>query len=378
MFSFFISNTYIFANTKHENNPIWKIILFVIAVTVVAYSLRVILFGFLVSGPDLQTFLDGAKYFAGEGSVIGGDKILKPFPVLVVALIHIISGMDILNSFNFFVFGSYVAMALAAAFLFYIFFEQNKLQTLTGTFIVIFSYPILKYGIDPNSETIALAFVYFSTALTLIYNRTEKIRYLLLALFFILFGFLWKEYSAVVGILLFFIVVHKFYLNYMSGIIRYKEILIVTFIPLVFLVSWNVFTYYVFNFTYIDWIGMNQKVGFTQFTFYYLAKSIFGTLMFSWFLVLVALLKYNLIKPQQRSEIILISMVSPIVFAWGYVSSRLFFPVTIPFIILAVFGYSFICNRFGRKAYILLMIIYIVTCFAWVFTSGNMKDILGN
>jgi hypothetical protein len=33
MFSFFISNTYIFANTKHENNPIWKIILFVIAVT---------------------------------------------------------------------------------------------------------------------------------------------------------------------------------------------------------------------------------------------------------------------------------------------------------------------------------------------------------
>ena len=382
--SFIINNFFVFNKSKYEDSPIWKMLIVTILITIILYTIRVLLFPFEIS-TDTLTFIDTAKYFVGDLDSAPGFRLLKPLAPACLALVHVLFHLDFFISFNFFVFASYIVLSVSALFFFYMFFKGNKFSAYAGTILTLAAYPVLKYGLDPMTEVGALAFVFAASAFIILYNREAQLgprsaratTYLLISLFFILVGFLWKEYTALSGIILFLIVASKFYTDHKK---YFRDILIVTLVPTIFLVLLNLLTHFLFNYTYLDWfaVGQESSDAYTQFTIYYLAKSIFGTLLLGWVFFLFGLLKFKNLGSIEKKEIVIFMLVTPFVFSWGYVSSRLFFPAMIPIIILSALGLNYLKDRFGNKFYIFCLALYIFTTFFWIFTSSHLTAILGN
>jgi hypothetical protein len=204
-----------------------------------------------------------------------------------------------------------------------------------------------------------------------------------------LVGFLWKEYTALAGVYLFLLVVFKMWggreatapvatKNY------YKDLFLVVFVPAILLLSWHFTTSYLYNYTYLDWfkVGQSGDDAYTQFTIYYLIKSFVGTLLFGWLFAaygfFFGILFHRDLQKIQKKEIFIMFLLIPLVFTWGFVSSRLFFPVLIPFISLASYGLYVFHNQFGYKYYLSAISLYIFITFFWIYVSGLMGAFMGN
>lgn len=378
--SFVINNFFVFNKSKLEGSPIWKMLITTLILSCILYTIRVLLFPFEVS-TDTITFIDTAKYFTGDLSTAPGFRLLKPLAPALIALIHILFNMDYMLALNFLVFATYIALSISALFFFYVFFKGEKYATYAGTILTISAYPILKYGLDPMTEVGAMVFVFLASAFLVLYNREEdkskSLKYLLASLFFILIGFLWKEYTALTGIALFLVVVVKFYKDCKKN---FLDLSLVVLVPATFLIILNLICYYLFQYTYLDWfaVGQESSDAYTQFTLYYLAKSIFGTILLGWVFFLFGIYKFKTLDSNQKKEIIILSLITPLVFSWGYVSSRLFFPAIIPVIILSAYGLLFLKEKYGYKLYIFSLMMFIIITFIWMFAGKLLAGILGN
>ncbi|MDB5187729.1 MAG: hypothetical protein JWO50_249 [Candidatus Kaiserbacteria bacterium] len=373
--SFIVNKQFVF-NKGAEESEIWKMF-FITALCAASFFIIHSISTSPEVSTDTTTYIQTAQYYGGEVATAPGFRLLKPLAPLSLAGIHKINNIPYLDAFIILNGITYCMLAFAALYFFYVFFDRNKTASYLGMLLVITSYPVLKYGLDPLTELGILFFVFMSATYAVAYNRNESTSSLITSLSFILVGFLWKEYTVLIGVALFLIVLSKTYKN----VSKYAfHLLLVTLIPIVFLAIWTAITYALYDYTYLDWlkIGSSSEGAYSQFTVYYVGKSFFATLLLGWVYALIGLLYVKGMSAFQKKEVIVLTLALPAAFVWGYVSSRLFFPAILPFFILSVYGLLHIERRYGGRILVVCLILYALTDFLWSFTSKLFTLILGN
>jgi hypothetical protein len=231
----------------------------------------------------------------------------------------------------------YFAFAIAFYFLAYEFFE-NRTAALFAALLGAVSYPMLRYGLDLYTETGAHFFYVLALFYMLRYLKAPSYTKVVTAGLVIGVGLLWKEYSAVAGfgfgLMLLFEAVPL--------VRKAKNLLILASTSLLpaALVQAAVIAKY--HYSYLDWYKQGGVGGFaTQYTFKNLSKSLGALLGLGWFFVPTGVLQIqreNSFGTPKYNFILFSTIATFLALGWGFVSSRLFFVMAIPFILIAVAG----------------------------------------
>jgi hypothetical protein len=291
---------------------------------------------------DYQRQIDIARYFAGEDTAVYGGYILKPLaPALIFLLTPVAGGL--MPAFMLIALLLYLACAVIF-FLFAKLFLKDDILALLGTLLFIFSYPMLKYGLDLYVETGAWFFYILGLYLTLRFVQQPSLQVLGAHCAVVIIGFLWKEYSVVN-----YVIFNLILLLYPEFSIKKKIYWLTLYnIPFViFNALWQLFAYIKFGASYFEWYFGTKTGAASGWSVFNVTKSMFALLTFSWFLVPFGLLKLgwqSLSSPMRL--FLLTTLITPFMaFLWGWLSSRLFYVIAPMFILIAMLGLKYFSNN---------------------------------
>jgi hypothetical protein len=326
--------------------------------------LKLFVLGTLPSSSDYQDYIETAKFFSGQtGALQLPFEILKPLNPMLVALLGFIVGIPhafILQS-TLFYFALIVAMYLLARE----FFEGDFIAGTAGV-LMASSYPVLKYGLDIYADAGAWFFYVISLWLTLTFLKNPSRNVLFWNIAVITLGFLWKEYSIVAAIIFgLTLLVHPV----LS--IRKKAAAIAWFAGVFLVVNllWQGVVWELYHYTYLDWYHSGGTPGFaTQWTPNNVIKSFAALLGLLWLAVPVGL--YKVRRLNERQKVFLLCAVPPpfIALLWGFVSSRLFFVIAVPFMLLGFFGLDAVTHK-NRLMFSVCTALIVIANLAWLFLS---------
>ncbi len=310
---------------------------------------------------DYTSYIQTAAVLTGHAGTLYPQRILKPLAPFGVGLLAPTFGDR--GAFLLEVLLCYVGMLVVVYLLAEQFFGEVE-YAVCYALLVGLSYPVLKYGIDLYTETGALFFYIWSLLLSLRFMRRPVWSLVLANTVVIALGLLWKEYSvvaaAVFGLLIF---LHPDIARHSKA--RYLAVLVAGVLCVDVLWQWYVFVHY--HYTYLSWWHAGGATGFaTQLTVHNIAKSVFALLLLAWPFAAVGAWRARLLEHWQRVFIVMSLVPALVVFAWGYVSSRLFFVLAIPLYLLAVVGLSYLPHRWMRVA---CLVGVIATTIVWLFLS---------
>ncbi|MEK7118151.1 MAG: hypothetical protein AAB869_00925, partial [Patescibacteria group bacterium] len=143
---------------------------------------------------------------------------------------------------------------------------------------------------------------------------------------------------------------------------------------LVGIVAWVVYAGY--HYTYVDWLRDAASVdpAQSQYTFYFIAKSLAGVFLLGWGLVFFGLWRWQNIPRPDQWTLALLFPPSMMFLLWTFVSSRLYYVVA-PFLaILALNGLRVLSERSLMRASIAVVVM--LGSYTWLFASGIVRAFL--
>lgn len=295
---------------------------------------------------DYISYENTAQYIGGDSSEVSAARMLKPLGPLAVALVAQI-GISYKTSFLVVLYLFFIALVIASFALYRNFF-QNERRALFATIITIVTYPMIRYGLDAYTETGAWFFYLAGLWSTLLFIKRPSMKLLLLNAAIASLGFLWKEYSvlhvAVFGLMTLFSKDLPFYRK-----LRY--VLFFTAIVVGISAVWQSVVYQIWHYTYFSWYAKAgaSSFGLPDYSLLSIGKSLFALLLIGWAYVLFAWNKISKLAHREKLFFALITILPCIVFAWGAVSSRLFYVLIPGLAIAAVYGSDKIAQILNKK-----------------------------
>lgn len=335
----------------------------VIALLVIAAAaswMKVGTFGTQLSGDSVE-YVDTAQALCGDGGSVTPHRVLKPLAPLTVCALHQV-GMDYHDALLLQSIALYLALAVAV-FVFARSFFKDDVLAFFGSLIVTLSYPMMKYGIDIYTETGAIFFVVVGLTATMHFALAPSMRMFLLSATLVSIGFLWKEYSVVVGLTLAAATLAHRDLSFTEKV-RYAFLGLALFALIH--VPWQIFIHLHYGYSYLMWYMGNATAGFAvEFTIKNIVKSTAAILGVAWLLVPWGIKRFTLLEKWQQ-YFLLIALPFPFLgYAWGYISSRLLFVLAPPFLLLALQG----MRALPRSLQGGLVILIVAANVAWLFLS---------
>jgi hypothetical protein len=283
---------------------------------------------------DYDSYIATAQLFSGLPASEHPERILKPLAPLAVALVAPVLGFP--QGFVFVAFVFYLAFAAALYALGWAFF-RDRFAAVCVALLGALSYPLLRYGVDLYTETGALFLFVLSLYLLLHYAKEPSARLVMANASVIGIALLWKEYSVVAGLA--FGLLLLFERNaWKIKIGRLTLLALFSIAPTLLVQVWVYLTY---GYTYLDWYVSGGASGFaTEFTLTNLVKSTAALLGVAWLFVPLGLHRFASLPQPSRAFLFSVIPATMACFAWGYVSSRLFYVMAPAFLLLAVLGLS--------------------------------------
>ena len=313
---------------------------------------------------DYYEYLSTAKAIAhASGGEINRARILKPLNPLMVSMIGRLTGFE--SALIVQAVLMYGALTIAMYMLAREFFRDEDLAFLAAIMVAL-SYPVLKYGIEGYSETGAWFFFILALWLTLSFSREPLLRTFLYACAVVTVGFLWKEYAIVAGIILAVVT-----LAHPALSVRAKVMfsLIGAGMFGAVHIPWQLYVQHVYDFNYFKW-SETSRVGFSvEFTAKNVTKSLAAVLGLAWLLVPVGARARQLFEPWQRRFVYIATPVPFMSFLWGYISSRTFYVIAPPMMLVAVHG----MRSWSPAARYAMVGTVIAGNVAWLFLSYSVK-----
>jgi hypothetical protein len=285
---------------------------------------------------DYGSYIETAKLFNGApDAAFAPQRILKPINPLCTALLERAFG-SYATAFFLQVYGFYLALLVLSFYFYKDFFDGDLLPAVVCTCLLVFSYPMLRYGLGGFTETGAIFFYCASLYTSYLFMKRPTTALFAATTAINTVGFLWKEYSAV-SIAIFGLVI----LLHGQLTTPRKIKLIALFGGTVLLATgvWQFHVYRTYHYTYLDWYVKGGLTGPSHnFSIHNVVKSIFALLIAAWFLVPFSYPKFKQLADDQHRFLLMAFFPPFLCLAWGSVSSRLFY-VCVPMLaVLAWLG----------------------------------------
>lgn len=277
-----------------------------------------------VDSSDYQEYVASAQYIRGESNEAIPHRLLKPLLPLTLAALGFFFDYETATIVQAVFF--YFALAFAMYGLAYLFLRERIVSFLI-TLLCIFSYPILKYGVELNSETGAIFFYTLSLLLSARFAAHPTINVFILNAVIVTAGFFWKEYSVVAAIIFGLVILghHELHIRQkVRYVLAYAAIFLIAHVP------YQIYMYVTQEYSYVSWYktGVSGAIKQNEFTLKNIVKSTAALLGIAWIAVPFGLR----IQPAWRRRFLYTSALPPfIAYTWGYVSSRLLFVMAPPF-----------------------------------------------
>lgn len=288
---------------------------------------------------DYVGFVDTAMLFSAEGEMPvdpNPARILKPLAPALIALGAPVVGFE--DAFLWHVALAYIALVFVTYLFFKLFFNGNVIQALVGTVFFSLSYPMLRYGLDLYSETGALLFYVAGLLGVLMFLRKPSYETLLLNVVIAIFGFLWKEYSAV-HCVIFNLIIMVWPTEHISISKKLRFLLLFNGLWILAEGLWQLAVWNDYGYTYLDWYAGGGAPYFAhEGRLFMLMKSTFALLMLGWLFVPFSWRTIRDLSREQKLTFALIAIVPVMVLGWGAISSRLFYVMTPALIVASVWG----------------------------------------
>jgi len=330
-----------------------KIILLIFLACVVFGTLKVLILPFRYN-TDFHTYIETSKLLSGDDTdEIFGFRILKPLEPAITAIMSPVFGHEL--SFYLLVIICFGLMGIAAYYLFRELSDHSSPITWISWTILMTSYPLVKYGLDSYTETGAWFLYILGLYLTYLFYKSPSIKLALINTLIFCLGFFWKEYAAI-NVLIFAILLIA------SNSSWKDKIKFATLSGGLFLVINGFYQLYVYKssgYSYLDWLNTGAEGYASEFTIFYILKSLFALLLISWIFVPIGI--YKLFNVSKSLKIYLVTgfTCSLAFLLWGYVSSRLYF-VAVPILVFIV-GYGIVKNIKSKKIQIIITTILVIT-----------------
>lgn len=341
-------------------------LLILLVLGAIAVSIKLFFFP-LSENHDYYRYIETAKLFIGvEVQQVFPEYILKPFAPLVISLFA-----NILDGYRIGFVSQVLVFYFALIVVFYYFarsFFRDDFSAFLATCFFMLGYPMLRYGIDLFIETGSLFF--FVTGLYLAFNfikhPTKKL--LIFNLVVSVLGFLWKEYSIVHFIIFSLLLILHPYLDRQTKF-RFSFLYLSVF--LMINIVWQLFVYLMFHYTYFQWYRAGIAGFGREYNLFNLTKSLFALLIAAWPLALVGYARFKMFSAEQKLFLFFSVPVPLIALLWGWVSSRLFYVIAAPQVLLAAHGLSSISRK--RWASLVFLVLVLSSNFIWLFLSYRIQ-----
>lgn len=316
--------------------------LFAAALVVFAAFLKLRFVPFQISA-DYYTYLQTADLFAGlPVEQMFGFRILKPLTSYGLLWISSVTG-SYESAFWWIMLAGFAACAPVAYSIGKRFFD-NDAAAATYMLWIMLSYPMLKYGLEMATDSIAWLFYLLSILSLAVYWLGKKDAALWTAMVWITLGFFWKEYVVVSLVALHLLVFLDRRRTWRDSLVLLVKLDALFVIPHAL---WQIHVFQAYGYTYFDWYFVQDRP-YREWTPYHYGKSLFALLMFGWAFVFLGIRKWH---AEYTSTVLVAVLVlaSGLCFVWGWPSSRLFFVLMPPLALIGVFGLLQTCKT--RLAY---------------------------
>lgn len=296
-------------------------------------ALKLATLGTIISS-DYQQYVATAQLFGGEDTEVAPQRLLKPLaPLLILAMGSIMDYETavLVQALLFF------ALLLVLAFFFAYEFFRDRFSAAIAAILIGLSYPVLKYGVELNTETGALCFYILSLFLTLKFLRQPTLRLVLLNALVITFGFLWKEYSVVCGMVFGLALIFH---SQIENRVKAGYVAVCAAVFLLVHLPWQLYVYLEYDYSYLSWYTHNVSSAIEQreFTLFNIVKSTAALLGVAWLAVPLGLSRMRELAAPDKLFLKFAAPPTFIAYFWGYVSSRLLYVMAPAFVLLAVLG----------------------------------------
>jgi hypothetical protein len=224
------------------------------------------------------------------------------------------------------------------------------------------SYPMLKYGLEMATDSIAWLFYLLSILSLAVYWLGKKDSALWTAMIWITLGFFWKEYVVVSLVALHAFVLLDRRRSTKDSLILLAKLDTIFVIPHIL---WQAYVFQMYGYTYFDWYFVQDRP-YREWTPYHYGKSLFALLMFGWVFVFLGIRKWRAEYAYSLFAAVLVAA-SSLCFVWGWPSSRLFFVLTPPLALVGVYGFTQTSKT--RLMYLSGLILVLGSHLAWLFMN---------
>jgi hypothetical protein len=175
-----------------------------------------------------------------------------------------------------------------------------------------------------------------------------------------------------------FFVLFLFFIYKDSFINKLKYLLTIAVVFWLPVVLWQVFVYFKYNYSYVDWYllcARGSKV-FHQDYFKIIPKSLAATFLLGWIFVLIGLAKIKKTAVGVKKVALALVLPSLSFMLWPAVSSRLAYIDGLLLSILASIGFMYLLNNF-RKAYVYLsLVLVVVGNYFWFIFDDRLRFLI--
>ncbi|MCC7522720.1 glycosyltransferase family 39 protein [Candidatus Uhrbacteria bacterium] len=289
---------------------------------------------------DYYTYLQTADLFAGlPVEQMYGFRILKPLTSYGLLWVSSLTG-SYESAFWWIMMVGFVACLPVAYSIGKHFFGKEKSGIVYMLWIML-SYPMLKYGLEMATDSVAWLFYFLSTLFLVLYWIQKKESALWIAMVWITLGFFWKEYVVVSLIALHVLVLLDRKRPLIDSIVLLAKLDALFVIPHA---VWQVYVFQTYGYTYFDWYFVQDRP-YREWTPYHYGKSLFALLMLGWAFVFVGLKQWKQFGYEKLLLAAVLVFAASFCFIWGWPSSRLFFVLTPPLALVGVYGFERICKK---------------------------------
>lgn len=332
----------------------------------IAVSIKLLFFP-LSENHDYYRYIETAKMFINvDVQQVFPEYVLKPLAPLTIAWFA-----SILDSYRIGFLSQVLVFYFALVVVFFYFsrsFFRDDFSAFLATCFFMLGYPMLRYGVDLFIETGSLFFVVSGLYLALHFLKKPTKKVLFFNLFISVLGFFWKEYSIIHVIIFNFLLILHPSLDRQT---KFRFLFLYLSIFLTINIIWQLFVYFTFHYTYFQWYRAGIAGFGREYNLFNLTKSLFALLIAAWPLALVGYTRFKMFSAEQKLFLFLSVPVPLIALLWGWVSSRLFYVIAVPQVLLATHGLSTISRK--RWIAILLLIFVLSSNFLWLFLSYRIQ-----
>lgn len=289
---------------------------------------------------DYYTYLQTANLFAGlPVEQMFGFRILKPLTSYGLLWVSSLTG-SYESAFWWIMMAGFIACVPVAYAIGKHFFGSEKSGIVYMLWIML-SYPMLKYGLEMATDSIAWLFYFLSTLFLVVYWLQKKESALWIAMIWITLGFFWKEYVVVSLIAMHALVLMDRTRSFSESVILLVKLDALFVVPHAI---WQLYVFQTYGYTYFDWYFVQDRP-YREWTPYHYGKSLFALLMLGWVFACIGFQKWSRLGYEKLLLAGVLTLAASFCFVWGWPSSRLFFVLTPPLALIGVFGFEQICKK---------------------------------